>query len=483
MLPASLAACALAWWSLGPARSVRRAGERSDGGRPRSSASATCAAIAVLFYSSFLTHPAASWSRFAPPPPTSQRGVDPADHVHPWHFYLGLLAWSSSGGLRWTEALVLVLAAVGAVTAWTPARSGAARATFWRRYLTGQRRPHPGDLLRHPVQDALEPPPLLRRDDRRRRHRGLGAGAGDGLPGGPRRCWRRARDRLPATWAGRRGGRRSSTRRTRAIRTSMRRRSRMRSAWRRASAIWPPCIPTASGMLVMVIAPPHEQWPLPWYLRTMPHVGYWADATDVPDLTAPVIVAVDGQRGDARRRARRSLRLRVLRRPARSARDALRRARALGSLPGPGRRAAATAERSRSYPVRGAVQLRIPAARQPRPTGEGDRTMANEKTPPDVSRRQFVGTVAATAAGLTIVPRHVLGAGFQAPSDTVNVAVVGYATATRMGTNNLLNVDEDRQHRRALRLRRERGRQGRAGCAQDDADRTSRRRPTTRTSA
>jgi predicted dehydrogenase len=64
--------------------------------------------------------------------------------------------------------------------------------------------------------------------------------------------------------------------------------------------------------------------------------------------------------------------------------------------------------------------------------------MANEKTPPDVSRRQFVGTVAATAAGLTIVPRHVLGAGFQAPSDTVNVAVVGYAHG--MGTSNLKNI-------------------------------------------
>jgi predicted dehydrogenase len=64
--------------------------------------------------------------------------------------------------------------------------------------------------------------------------------------------------------------------------------------------------------------------------------------------------------------------------------------------------------------------------------------MANEKTPPDVSRRQFVGTVAAGAAGLTIVPRHVLGAGFQAPSDTVNVAVVGYAHG--MGTSNLKNV-------------------------------------------
>ena len=63
----------------------------------------------------------------------------------------------------------------------------------------------------------------------------------------------------------------------------------------------------------------------------------------------------------------------------------------------------------------------------------------DEKQPPSqVSRRQFVGTVATTAAGLTIVPRHVLGKGFQAPSDTVNVAIVGYAHG--MGTSNLLNV-------------------------------------------
>jgi predicted dehydrogenase len=63
----------------------------------------------------------------------------------------------------------------------------------------------------------------------------------------------------------------------------------------------------------------------------------------------------------------------------------------------------------------------------------------DEKQPPSqVSRRQFVGTVATTAAGLTIVPRHVLGAGFQAPSDTVNVAIVGYKHG--MGTSNLMNV-------------------------------------------
>ena len=65
--------------------------------------------------------------------------------------------------------------------------------------------------------------------------------------------------------------------------------------------------------------------------------------------------------------------------------------------------------------------------------------MTNEKKKSlQVSRRQFVGTVA-TAAGFTIVPRHVLGGpGFQAPSDKVNIGVVGYAHG--MGTQNLINM-------------------------------------------
>jgi predicted dehydrogenase len=67
-------------------------------------------------------------------------------------------------------------------------------------------------------------------------------------------------------------------------------------------------------------------------------------------------------------------------------------------------------------------------------------TMSKEKQSSQVTRRKFVGTVAATAAGITIVPRHVLGAGFQAPSDTVNVAVVGYSHG--MGTNNMLAMSK-----------------------------------------
>jgi predicted dehydrogenase len=50
-----------------------------------------------------------------------------------------------------------------------------------------------------------------------------------------------------------------------------------------------------------------------------------------------------------------------------------------------------------------------------------------------VTRRQFVTTVAGTGAALTIVPRHVLGRGFQAPSDLVNVATVGFSG---MGASN-----------------------------------------------
>ena len=41
------------------------------------------------------------------------------------------------------------------------------------------------------------------------------------------------------------------------------------------------------------------------------------------------------------------------------------------------------------------------------------------------TRREFITDVAATAAGVMIVPRHVLGRGYQAPSDLVNVAAVG----------------------------------------------------------
>jgi predicted dehydrogenase len=45
---------------------------------------------------------------------------------------------------------------------------------------------------------------------------------------------------------------------------------------------------------------------------------------------------------------------------------------------------------------------------------------------PTTTRRQFIATTSAAAAAFTIVPRHVLGGQrFVAPSDKVNVAIIG----------------------------------------------------------
>src|SRR5688500_13288593 len=56
-----------------------------------------------------------------------------------------------------------------------------------------------------------------------------------------------------------------------------------------------------------------------------------------------------------------------------------------------------------------------------------------------ISRRTFMATVGSTAA-VTIVPRRVLGRGFTAPSDRLNIAGVGVGG---MGKVNLLNLGLD----------------------------------------
>ena len=58
-----------------------------------------------------------------------------------------------------------------------------------------------------------------------------------------------------------------------------------------------------------------------------------------------------------------------------------------------------------------------------------------------VSRRDFVKTSTLAGAAALIVPRHVLGGpGYQAPSDTLNVAAVG---AGGMGTENMRNLTSE----------------------------------------
>ena len=49
--------------------------------------------------------------------------------------------------------------------------------------------------------------------------------------------------------------------------------------------------PDGVRMQVSVVASPHEQWPFPWYLRGMPHIGYWTAPGDALALKAPIVVA------------------------------------------------------------------------------------------------------------------------------------------------------------------------------------------------
>mgnify|MGYP001828894574 CR=1 FL=1 len=64
----------------------------------------------------------------------------------------------------------------------------------------------------------------------------------------------------------------------------------------------------------------------------------------------------------------------------------------------------------------------------------------------DPSRRDFIATGASAAFGAMIVPRHVLGGpGYQAPSDTLNVAIIGAGgmgaeNAQELGSENIVAV-------------------------------------------
>ncbi len=59
------------------------------------------------------------------------------------------------------------------------------------------------------------------------------------------------------------------------------------------------------------------------------------------------------------------------------------------------------------------------------------------------TRREFIQTTAAAAAAFTILPRHVLGGQkFVAPSDKVNVALIGAGGQGRTNARALFQEDD-----------------------------------------
>ena len=295
MLPAALVGCAIAWWSLGPDRPSPLSGSGWRNMVLVGLAAAT--AVGALFYSSFLADPAGVLGPLRAAGTYIDRAVDPTAHIQPWHYYLGLLAYSSSGGLTWTEGLVLGLAAVGAATAY--------KRNFWTRYLTCNVAIAAAIFSAIPYKTPWNLLPFY-----------LGAIVVAGIGFSTlvhATASRVVRAALTATLAiasgqlGWQAWRASVTyaadpRNPYVYAQTVPDAVRMATRIRDLSAVHP----DGARMQVSVIAPPHEQWPLPWYLRAMPNVGYWIAPGDTAALQAPVIVAatsnagvLDGALGDA----------------------------------------------------------------------------------------------------------------------------------------------------------------------------------------
>jgi uncharacterized protein (TIGR03663 family) len=80
--------------------------------------------IWLLLFSSFFTHFAGLLDSVRTYFPWLKRAGGHSPHVHPWSFYLERLAWFHPGaGPVWSEGLILILAAVGAVVSFAGKKS------------------------------------------------------------------------------------------------------------------------------------------------------------------------------------------------------------------------------------------------------------------------------------------------------------------------------------------------------------------------
>jgi uncharacterized protein (TIGR03663 family) len=289
VLPAAILACAIAWWSVGS----RRPSNAITTGRwraPLVMGVAAAAGVGIVFHSSFFASPAGVLEPFRGTGTYVARGIDPANHAHPWHYYFRLLTYTSSGGLKWSEGLVAALVLAGAATARRGDESSGIEHKFWVRYLSFDVAitasifsliPYktPWNLLAFYVVAF----PLagigfasLVEMTRSRVMRGLLiSGLAVACVSLGSQAWRAAvtyaaDPRNPYVYA-------------QTVPDAVRMAARIRDL---AALHGDPL-----DMPVAVIASPFEQWPLPWYLRGMRNVGYWTAPGDAVAMQAPVIVS------------------------------------------------------------------------------------------------------------------------------------------------------------------------------------------------
>lgn len=123
--PLALAAIVLAAAAVALAAGGARTRPPDGFGRHAAAAALAALAVAGLLFSSFLANPKGLADAVRSYGFYLDRAGGASVHFHPWHYYLGLVTlFPTRGTPAWTEALVLVLALVGAVAAWRPGPPG-----------------------------------------------------------------------------------------------------------------------------------------------------------------------------------------------------------------------------------------------------------------------------------------------------------------------------------------------------------------------
>jgi uncharacterized protein (TIGR03663 family) len=285
VLPVAAVACVVA-------AAVTREGRDPAGAdvqsRVRHGAAALGAALlpVLLLYSAFFRHPAGLLDAVGAIPIYLSRGLEPGGHAQPFFYYLRTLAWSPSGGLVWTEALVLVLAAAGILHAIVLRRTA-----FWPFYICLYTLGTLAMFSAVPYKTPWNVLPF---------YVGLILLAGMGAAALVARARPRLGRALLVVALGAAGWQFAAQ----SVRASFRYAADPRNPYayahtspdfvRLAARVHDLAAahPDGRGLLVKVVAGPYEQWPFPWYARDLTHVGYWTTAAGAAPLDGvPVILA------------------------------------------------------------------------------------------------------------------------------------------------------------------------------------------------
>jgi uncharacterized protein (TIGR03663 family) len=244
--------------------------------------------VAAVFYSSFFKNPKGLVDSVLSFPIYFAKSAEPGFHAHPLLYYLGLLSYSKSGTLVWSEALILALAFFGVFASLRYHDHGrmflllyALLATIGFSIIPYKT---PWNVLPFYIGWVLLAgmgAAFLMRAARTKAQKILvGALLAAGLF---HLGWENyqanfryfADPRNPYVYA------QTSTDFLRLI--------------RRVEEI-APLHPERERMLIKVVCGPYETWPLPWYLRKFERVGYWTDWLAAGELDGvPIIIASQDQ--------------------------------------------------------------------------------------------------------------------------------------------------------------------------------------------